>query len=246
MFGFWNDSYYFIAAIQIICILHALKTGRQNWLYLLIFLPLVGAIIYFVREILPDLTSGRSPVNLQGIILPGGRIKELERNLRISDTDANRLALAAEYARIGNYEKAIEITKSCLTGIYANDPGIMRDLATLYAHNEQYTESVTYFNKVLAVKNNKFDRPEDELAYAKALDGAGYTANAEEEYKKVIRVHHSAEAMYCYGMLLKKAGRTEEANKQFQLAVDQRELQPSHVRRAIAPWVSAARRELRS
>lgn len=246
MFEYWSYSYYLIGAIQVICILHALKTGRsRDWLYLLIFLPLVGAVVYFVREILPGVRNSSSTANIAQIIFPGGRIKELERNLRISDTDANRLNLAAEYANTGNFERAIELTKSCLVGIYANDAGIMRDLATYYALNEQYADSVTWFRKVLAARGNQFNRPEDELAYAKALDGAGEIHDAEEEYKKVIRIHHSAEAMYRYGMLLKKQGRTQEANTQFQNAIDQKELNPSYVRRTIAPWISASKKELR-
>jgi hypothetical protein len=246
MLPYWNNSYYIILAIQVVCILHVLKTGRsREWLYLLIFLPLVGAIVYFFREILPGLRNNTSTTNISNVIFPNGRIKELERNLRISDTDANRLNLAAEYARLGKYDKAIDLTKSCLTGIYANDPGILRDLATYYALNEQYADSVTSFKRVLAVKNSKFDRPEDELAYAKALDDAGFTAEAEEEYKKIIRIHHSVEAMYRYGLLLKKQGNTNEANAQFKNAIDQRELNPGYVRRTIAPWVNASRRELR-
>ncbi|MBL7719459.1 MAG: tetratricopeptide repeat protein [Flavipsychrobacter sp.] len=246
MFAFWSNSYYLIIAAQVICILHLFKTGRsREWLFLLIFLPLLGCLIYFIKEILPGLGGGSKVSSVANSFFSGGRIKELERNLRISDTDANRLKLAEEYAHAGNYERAIELTRSCLVGIYSKDPGIMRDLATYHALNGQFEESVGWFKKVLAAKNGKFDRPDDELAYAKALDGAGMVTEAEEEYRKVIRIHHSVEAMYRYGMLLKKLGRIEEANAQFQNAVDQRDLNPGYVRRTIAPWINAARKELR-
>ena len=48
-------GYYIVGSLQIICILHALKTSRRDWLYLVIFLPGIGAIIYIIREILPGL-----------------------------------------------------------------------------------------------------------------------------------------------------------------------------------------------
>jgi len=244
MFPYWSDYYYLIAAAQIICILHALKTGRRDWLYLLIFLPAVGAIIYFIREILPDLTSGRALPNLQKALFSGSNIKDLERRVRLSDTVTIKLNLATAYADRKEYGKAAALAKSCLSDLYANDPAIMLDVARYSFHDGQYAESITYFNKALPLKNNRLERPEDELLYARALEMNGDTAKAEEVFKKVIRVDHSFEAMYYYGMMLKKLGRSQEAGAQFQLVQDERDLHPRYVRRRNAQWVRASRREL--
>src|SRR4051812_40614203 len=89
-------GYYIVAAFQIVCILHALKTSRRDWIYLLIFLPGVGAIIYIIREILPGLRVSEM-TTATNTIFAGGRIKALERNCKIADTDANKLRLAEEY-----------------------------------------------------------------------------------------------------------------------------------------------------
>jgi hypothetical protein len=89
-------GYYLIPVLQIVCILHALKTNRRDWIYLLIFLPRIGAVIYIIRELLP---SWRFPgINGSDVktFFPSGRIKELERNLKIADTDTNRLRLAED------------------------------------------------------------------------------------------------------------------------------------------------------
>jgi hypothetical protein len=236
--------YYVVPALQIICILHALKTNRRDWIYLLIFLPGIGAVIYIIREVLPGLNA--STINSTNIktIFPGGRIKELERNLKIADTDANRLRLAEEYARQQNFEKSMTLTGACLKGIYANNPGMMLDMGRYAFGAGRYAESLSWLDKALLEKRNKFDRPEDETLYAKALHHSGDIVRAETAYQQIIRVHHSMEGRYNYGLLLKANGRKEEARKQFQTVLDERNLHPRHVRRMNAQWISASRRAL--
>lgn len=246
MFPFYSFGYfyYIVPIIQIICILHALKTNRRDWIYILIFLPGVGGIIYFFREILPGLRhSGVNGATVKAFF-PSNRIKELERNLKIADTDANRIALAKEYARQQNYTKAIELTSSCLKGIYANNVDMMLDMGRYTFGAERFEESLSWLNKVLQIKHNKFDRPEDELLYARALHQVGDEARAEVAYRQMIRVHHSIEGRYHYGLLLKATGRSEEAKKEFSTILEERTLHPKHVRRNNAPSINGAKREL--
>jgi len=246
MFSIFSGGYgyYIIAALQIICILHALKTNRRDWIYLLIFLPGIGAIIYIIREVLPGWrVSGINSSNMKSFF-PSGRIKELERNLKIADTDANKLRLAEEYARQQNFEKAMELTKSCLKGIYANNDGMMLDMGRYAFGAGQYAESLAWLDNALKQKQNKFDKPEDELLYAKALHRSGDLVRAETAYKQIIRVHHSMEGRYHYGLLLKETGRNEEAKTQFRTVLDERDLHPKHVRHMNAKWVSASRKAL--
>lgn len=238
--------YYAIGIAQVICIYHAIKTGRKEWLYLLIFLPGIGATIYFIREILPGLRTGDATRGLQQVFTPGANIKELERALRVADTDANRLNLAAEYARAGQFPRAIELVRSCLTGIYANSPDTLLILARYLFHNNEFREATQTFAKVLKLKNGRFDKPDDDLLYARALDGSGEDVRADEEYAKVVRIHHSVEARYYYGMLLKRLGRTKEAAAQFQAIQDEKDLHPPHVRRMNARWMQLSAKELRA
>jgi len=58
LFSFFNPAYYpLLIAAQVLCIIHAYKTGRRNWIYLLIFLPGIGVLIYLFMEILPDIRT---------------------------------------------------------------------------------------------------------------------------------------------------------------------------------------------
>lgn len=118
------------------------------------------------------------------------------------------------------------------------------DLARLLFHNQQYTESIAAFDKALSLKSGRPDKPEDELLYARALDYSGNTERADDEYQRVIRVHHSIEARYHYGLFLRRLGRTQDAALQFRAIRDEKDLHPRYVRRLNAPWVRQARREM--
>jgi hypothetical protein len=236
--------YYGIGILQIVCIIHALRTGRREWLYLLIFIPAIGAIIYIIQEIAPSLRTANIATDVQHTFVPNSRIRELERKLEVSDTEANRMNLAAEYARQKQYPKAIELVKSCLAGIYANDPGMMLELAKLYFNNKQTAESLVYFEKVRQQKDVRLEKGDDELLYARALDEHGSVEKAEEVYQKVIRVDHSLQARYFYGLLLKRLGRNDEAKEQFRAIQKEKDLHPAFVRRRNAEWVRRSRKEL--
>ena len=44
--------------IQLVLIIHVLKTGRNRyWIWMLLFLPLIGGVAYLVIEILPEITN---------------------------------------------------------------------------------------------------------------------------------------------------------------------------------------------
>jgi hypothetical protein len=240
----WNDYYYLIIIAQILCVVHCMKNGKRDWIYLIVFLPVVGVIAYFIREIWPELNRGDSMSNLQSTFLPNQSIKEWEHKVRVSDTVTNRLHLADAYAQQRQYEKAIQLAASCLNGHHINDPAIIQRLARLYFYNGQFGESIASFNKFFAQKNVQMNNQDNELLFARALDGMNEVAQAEEMYKKVIRMHHSMEAMYYYGLLLKREQRNQEARAQFQAVIDEISLHPRYVRRMNTQWVRLSKKEM--
>lgn len=46
--------------VQILCVMHVVRTGREKWwILLIIFLPIVGMAAYFLIEVLPDMQGDR-------------------------------------------------------------------------------------------------------------------------------------------------------------------------------------------
>jgi len=245
MFPFWSDYYYLVIILQIICVIHALKSGRREYLFFILFIPLIGTVVYIIREILPDINSGTLGENLLRTLWPNGRIKEWERKVRMSDTVTNKLQLADAYAQQKQYDKAIALTQECANA-FSKDPGILLQLARLQFLNGEYAGSLANFDKVNASKGVRMSKVEDELLYAQALEHTGQNERAEEAYQKVIQVHHSLEAMYYYGLLLKKQNRTEEAKAQFRHTSEEIDLHPRYIRRTIRKWVWLSKKELAS
>ena len=243
MFPFWSNYYYLVIILQVICVVHALKSGRREYLFFILFIPLIGTAVYIIREILPEISSGAFGENLLRTFWPNGRIKEWERKVRMSDTVTNKLQLADAYAQQQQYDKAIALTQECANA-FSKDPGILLQLARLQFLNGNYAESLGNFDKVNAAKGVRMSKAEDELLYARALEFTGQNNRAEEAYQKVIQVHHSLEAMYYYGLLLKKQGRTEEAKAQFRRTSEEIDLHPRYIRRTIRKWVWLSKKEL--
>ena len=53
-------------AIQVIAAIHLLRTGRDmRWLWLIVFLPVVGSLAYFFIEVLPSLQQNRTTRNVR-------------------------------------------------------------------------------------------------------------------------------------------------------------------------------------
>jgi hypothetical protein len=244
-FEYVGYAYYIIPILQVICILHLLKTNRsRDWLWLLIFLPFIGCIIYFVREVYPSL--GRSGINAQqiGSLFPKQRIKKLEHNLRIADTQANRLLLAEEHARQGNFKEALQLAKASINILNADNPEMLLIIARYCFGAGAYEESLNYLQQAFILKNNRFDRVEDELLLAKNYHQLAKLEDAKLQYAKIAKVHHSLEARYQLGLLLAQSREIESAKQEFTQLIADFKLHPKHVRRKNTQWYSAAQRAL--
>ncbi|TDW99267.1 tetratricopeptide repeat protein [Dinghuibacter silviterrae] len=246
MFFFWSNYYFLFLIVWLFCLVHAIRTGRREWIFILIIFPGISALAYFIVELLPDIRRGTFASGFQLTFFPKARIRDREKRVKLSDSVTNRLALADAYAEQGRFEDAISLVQSCMTDMYASDQDLMLRLARLYFQAGRYTDSVALFSRALHPENSGMNRMEDEVMYTRAMEGTGNKQVAEEMYQKVIRRHHSLEARYWYGQLLKQEGRAQEAREQFKAIREDMELQPRYVRRLYAPWARKAGRELRS
>lgn len=95
------------------------------WLWLIVFLPYIGGLVYFIMEVLPELIHSQSVSNMgsaiDGRFHPNKKIEDLERLVKRQGTISNIVQLADAYSEAGNYEKAVELYKSCLQGPYEHD-----------------------------------------------------------------------------------------------------------------------------
>lgn len=244
MFFFNSYFYIFTIVLQVVCILHCLKKGNATyWIWLLIFLPLVGCIVYFFSEIL----SGREIKNVQSgiteVFNPSGSIKKLEDNLRFSDTFNNRIALADAFLKAGQTKRAIQLYEQSLTGAFSENEYVLVQLVNAYFAEKQYEDVIKIAQKIY--KLPQFTRSHTHVLYAQALGYAGKPELAEKEFQQMKTKFANFEARYQYGRFLQRENRTDEAYRLYTDMTEEARHLSSRERKYNREWFFLTREELR-
>lgn len=233
--------------IQITLAVHAVRTGRGNWLFVILAFPLVGSAIYFFSEVLPDIQRGRTGRAAKETVLntldPTRKLKNSAKALKVSDNIDNRLQLADECVASGLYDDAIDYYQTALTGIYEHDPNIMLKLAQAYFFKSDFAHTQATLDALIA-KNPDFKSQQGHLLYARSLEGLGEVDKALAEYATLTSYASGHEARCRYALLLKKQGQTEKARQLFQTILDRTEQIPHHLRKPHREWIDIARANL--
>jgi hypothetical protein len=245
MFLNYGSYYYLIIGLQIFCAVHSYRRGTLNrWLLLIIFLPVIGSIIYLYSEVIQGGKSFVKPVNYSKAgSKPRTNIKKLEEELRFTDTFANRVKLADAYLATGETEKAIELYTTSLTGAFAENEHVMQQLMVAYYEQKQYGDVVRLAKKLY--KLPQFARSKWHMLYAMSLEKLGEIEKAETEFKLMKGRYAYFEQRYQYGLFLKRNNRDEEAKQIFtNMLEEEAHLSPVE-RKSNRTWFVKAKEELR-
>jgi hypothetical protein len=235
--------------IEVYFVMHAMKTGRQRWVFLIVFVPLVGCLAYFVAEMLPELKDSpearKAKIGLKKALNPTAELRRLQANLAMTDSISNRLALADYYAQNGNLTEAIDMYERSLEGTFKEDPAIYAGLCFSCYYKKFYDKFNDYFGRLKTVQGGKVSL-ELRLLHARMLEEIDQPRTALEEYENLVKERSGEEARFRYAALLKKMGRTDEANSVFGQIVQEAEFSPKYYRNLHKSWIDSAKAELRS
>ncbi len=241
------------AALSVGMIVHCVRNGRNTiWVYVLVVLmsmPFVGAAIYAGVEILPDLmrsrTSRRAMRGVRDTFNPEGDLRRLENEMRVSGTVSARQRYADELVRLGRAADALPIYRSCLTGVFAEDPNLLLGFAQAQFAAGDAPGARETLDELIR-KNPDFKSPDGHLLYARALETEGNLDRAREEFATLAGYYPGAEAAVRYARLLKKMGEQPLAVRELGTLLDRARLAPAHYRRAQREWLDEAEREVRA
>lgn len=241
MLRYFPSYFYVISiALQLICVIHCIrKSNQQRWIYLIIFLPLIGCIAYFFTEIVNKQDFGNIQSGLGTMLNPTGRVKRLENNLRFSDTFNNRVMLADAYLGIGRVDEAIELYTSSLTGAFTENDYVFRQLISAYFAQQRYADLIPLARKLY--QHPEFQRSRAHIQYACALAYTGDGQGAEQEFKRLKTRFSAFEARYQYGLFLQRAGRADEARQIFSDMTGEAPHLSARERRANRIWIVKAK-----
>ncbi len=231
--------------IQIGLIIHVLKTGRPPyWCFVLLMAPGIGALAYFIVEILPNLQNDmRAQRALRGVkktLNPGGdlRRRQVEHSLSGS-VDAAR-HLAAELMDNGRFGEAITHYNTALTGLYEHDPDMLLGLATAQYGNDDAAGSKQTL-ETLKETNPEYRSAEGHLLFAKTLEELGDLEQAEEEFSVLAGYYPGVEARLRYAQLLERLEKPELAIQEYSGIVVAAEIAPRHFQKTQKKWIAEAK-----
>jgi hypothetical protein len=234
--------------LQVALVVHVIKTGRnQLWILAFFFLPGVGALAYFVAEILPELFGGRSArratAGMRRMIDPNRELRRASAEVEISGNVDARRRLGDELYERKQYQEAVEVYRGGLRGIFEYDPTLLLGLARAQFSTADYAAARATL-ELLAQQNPDFKSADAQLLYARTLEAQDALDDAEREYALIAPGYPGAEARLRYGLLLKRRGKLPEAQRVLKDLLDGAKLGPAHYRKAQAEWLDRARREL--
>ncbi len=206
-------------ALLVGCVVHMIRTGNVfPWIYVVVFLPSIGPLIYFFMMIVPGLFRSRTAQQLQRgaarAIDPNKDYRAAMRDVEmVGSVDAKR-AFAEQLIQRGQYADAIEMYRNALQGQFATDTALLLGLARAQFLNGDGAGAQASLDAIQAA-DPKFQSEDAHLLYARSLELQNKNDEAVEEYERLVPYFAGEEARTRYGQLLAHLGRTDEARAIF-------------------------------
>ncbi len=243
---FFQNSYFyfFTIALQGVCVYHCVRKGNQNnWIWLIVCLPVIGCLVYIFTEMFSRRDIGKVQSGIGSIVYPSNRISKLQENLKFSDTFNNRVALADAYLAAGDTEKAIAIYEPSLTGAFDENEHVLMQLISAYSSLQRYNDVIKTAKKI--ANKPQFMRSRAHMLYAMALAYMGNNDAAEKEFKALNSKFSGFEGRYHYGLFLANNNRINDARSIYAEILQEESYLSGKEKRNNRNWFSLTKEELR-
>ncbi|MGO4871458.1 MAG: hypothetical protein ACLPGW_12740 [Roseiarcus sp.] len=239
-----------LVVLDITLIVHAAKSGRfMPWGWIILFLPGIGALAYVVAELLPEWFGSRKArqarQQIASAINPTRRYRQLQDELGIVDTIANRSALAQECLALGKCDEAVAQYDAILAQPLGEEPAFMLGKARAEYGLGDAGAAVATLDE-LKRRWPAYQSAEGHLLYAMALEKVGREDEALVNYAAVGQYFPGAEPRVRQAQLLQKLGRDGDARELAQDVVRTLSRAPAHVRRNQTQWLARAKQIARA
>ncbi|MEZ5830130.1 MAG: tetratricopeptide repeat protein [Dongiaceae bacterium] len=213
-----------IILLQLTVVYHAFKTGRPYyWIFVIMAFPVMGALVYFLVEILPGSRSERNLKKIGNDIVkamnPDRGMKRKAEELAICGSVENKLKLADELVERGMFDEAIPLFKSAREGQFYFAPDLLYGLARAYFFNGEYLEARKLLGE-LQEHAPRYYAQEVALMKARAACKFGDRATARAEIETLLDRFVGLEARYRYAEILFEDGQAARAKSELERVID--------------------------
>jgi hypothetical protein len=194
---------------------HVVRTRQEMyWLLIILMLQPLGGIVYLVAIVLPGsfggATARRASAAARAQLDPGRGYRAAAADLSQAPTVHNQMRLAKAAAALGRHEEAERLYAQAAQGIHAEDPVLLLGRAQALNELRRHDEALAVLGR-LEQDADGARTPQAALAYARAYDGLGRDADAEEAYRWAVERLPGLEAMARFAAFLARTGRGAQA-----------------------------------
>jgi hypothetical protein len=232
LFGNYSFGLIFVA----IAIVHFIRRRPDTyWLWVIMIGGGLGALIYIVVEVLPDLGLLRQSFR---VFSHRKRIAQLETLILDNPSAGNYEELADLYLEQKKFAKAKECyDRAISTRTDSPDPFYRRALCELELND--FAAALTDLERVIKIdRNYDYQRAAGLLAYA--LARTGQPEQAATWFGQVVQTSTLSETQYNYANFLAERGQPSEAKQWVQKILAKKATMPSYLKRRERPWFRKA------
>lgn len=202
--------YYLILALNGFCVYHSIKNkNNYYWIYLILFIPVVGAIIYLITQVYNKNDANKIQEGLTAILVPSKKVKDLERQLEFSDTYKNRVNLADAYLEMEDFNNAVKYYEIALKDKSQKSTYVVKQLIKCYYKMRDYGKAIDYSEKIKGLSEFKGSRAQ--FIYGLSLKENGRVVEAEKELKEIDQRYSNYEERLILAKFLLNNYKNEEA-----------------------------------
>jgi hypothetical protein len=235
-------------AVQILFALHAHRTGRDRWIFLILIFPMMGSLIYFLAEVMPELYHGsagqKARAHVKKAMDPEKEFREAKYAYDTTPTVQNRIRFAQILTQRRQYDEVIALLEPALTGHFTEDPLLLEGLAYAYYDKGDYSGALKYIQKI-------YDRPDGtpqdyiRLLRARALIASRDLKTARAELEELVKHFTGEEARIALAQLVDQMGDHAEARRIYEDIVTRSKHAPKYYLKQEREWIEMAERALR-
>jgi hypothetical protein len=224
-----------------VAIVHFIRRRPDTyWLFIIIFLGPIGALVYIAVEVLPDLGLLRQSFK---VFPRRRRIHELEAAILDNPSAGNYEELADLYLEEGKYAQARQCyDKAISSRTDSPDPFYRRGIASMYMGD--FAAALPDLERVVS-QDPQYDFHRALGLMAHAYARTGHPDKAEALFKEAIKISTLSETYYNYADFLASQHRESEARDWAQRILAKKPTMPGYLRRRERPWFRRANGLLR-
>lgn len=202
--------YPIVILLYAFCLYHAFTNkADQKWFWIILVFPFFGSVFYlydtfYRKDKINDLKE-----EVKSTLVPDYKTNKLEKDLKYTDTVSNRIVLADEYYRKGDYVQALSLYESCNEGLYKDDVHLLLKIIKNSYLLEDYKTVIEYGDKIRLKK--EFANSNEKAAYAWALHYENRNDDAERNFEELNISYSNYEARLEYARLLDLLDKKREA-----------------------------------